>query len=132
MMLTLRPPARPHTDVAQKLAEARNIYQLRGPMDGSRGVFRQSQEVCLAIDGLKSYYKDSEAHINTFARWHNESLQVMSQQKRDGWHLLVQYGVQELLYFLYGCLADLIDKGEKEKTVEVLVRGMLLLDGRHL
>lgn len=57
----------------------------------------------------------------------------MSQQKHDEWHLLIQYGVQELLYFLYECLAELIRKGEKEKAVEELVRRMfLLVDNKHV
>jgi hypothetical protein len=56
-------------------------------------------------------------------RWSSQTRAVMSEEQHDQWHLLIHYGVQELLYFLYKCLVDLIHQGHREKAAEVLVRG---------
>lgn len=107
---------------AAKLAQAREIFQ---PHDPIPGWGTHIEVVCDAICQLIRHCADRETCTSVFTRWQDVCREVMSPHQCDSWHLLIQYGVQELLCFLHGCLADLIQKGENEKAVEVLVRRML-------
>lgn len=111
------------------ITKAREIFQPHEATTGSSGWSRHVEEIAKVISQLKSHYEDKDKVI--FARWRAESRVVMSEQQHNKWHLLIQYGVQELLYFLHGCLADLIHKGEEEKAVDVLVRSMSSDDNRQ-
>jgi hypothetical protein len=112
-----------HRPVAAKLAEAREIFQPLEPKSGSSGWGTHVRKVCLAVYQLRRHYEDREAGKGTFTRWSSQTRAVMSEEQHDQWHLLIHYGVQELLYFLYKCLVDLIHQGHREKAAEVLVRG---------
>lgn len=111
--------------MAYKLAMARGLFQPQERISGSSGWRTHIDKVSLAIARLKEHYEDREEYKNIFTGWRTESRELMSEENYDKWHLLIQYGVQELLYFLYNCLADLICKGEKERAVKVLVHRML-------
>lgn len=104
------------------ITKARVIFQRHDPTTGSSGWVSHIDTVCSAIEKLKSHYGDRADCTSIFDRWRNERRTVMSPQEHDSWHSLIQYGVQELLYFLHGCLVDLIGKKKSEEALKVLVR----------
>lgn len=111
-----------HHHVAALLAKARELFQPHEPISGSSGWGVHIKSVCLAIYRLQGYYADREDWASIFRHWRSQARAVMSKEQHDQWHLLIQYGVQELLYFLYECLVDLIRQGRRGKAAEVLVR----------
>lgn len=119
----------------QCLADARQtLSALRDPDSlTSDGWPAQVETVYTRIYKLMDEYLISDAEAELVRDWHNQAKQQLAQEVHDAWPLLVQYGVRELLYFLYQALCELFNRGAKERALKMLVRALpsLTVENHH-
>lgn len=105
--------------VTDILAEAREVFQPKPASTAWSGWQTQIYDVRSKIHMLKG--RCGEAYKMVFEEWNRGAIRAMSNEAHDKWHVLVQYGVRELLYFLYRCLSDLLNRRFLQKAVAVMV-----------
>lgn len=84
------------------------------------------RSVCDKVGNLRKHSRVTATERGSFDTWHNQAVEHLSEDKYKCKSVLVQYGLRELLYFLYRCLKELLDKGNSEKATQVLVREALV------
>jgi hypothetical protein len=106
------------------LAAARQtLSALRDPDSlTSDGWAAQVETVYTTIFKLKDQYRIPFADTEPFDVWYTQAKQDLAKEVHDRWPLLLQYGVRELLYFLYQALCELFNRGAKKRALEMLVR----------
>lgn len=126
--MTLSDPSAVHCAVQDYsqgcLAAARQtLSALRDPDSlTSDGWAAQVETVYTTIFKLKDQYRIPFADTEPFDVWYTQAKQDLAKEVHDRWPLLLQYGVRELLYFLYQALCELFNRGAKKRALEMLVR----------
>lgn len=110
----------------QYLAVARQtLSALRDPDSlTSDGWSAQVETVYTRIYKLIAEHPISDAEAELFRVWHNQAREHLAKGVDDAWPLLVQYGVRELLYFLYQALCELFSRDAKDRALNMLVRAL--------
>lgn len=78
--------------------------------------------VCERVYRLQAHHtlgKMDHSFLNT---WYTQAKAALTEDAFRCMGLLEQYGLIELLLFLYLCVKDLLDQGQPEKAAQVLVR----------
>ncbi|GAA5983910.1 hypothetical protein JCM10908_005971 [Rhodotorula pacifica] len=105
------------------LAQAR--FQLAATREEQRGVAgsgwrRQFWAVCEDVLSLQRTFNVTTDEAPAFAVWNQQAQEVFSERVHDGWNVLVQYGVRELVFFLYIQVYTLFAQNQKARAVQVL------------
>lgn len=77
--------------------------------------------VCERMNNLWAHHTVKKTDYGVFDTWHNQAEEVLTEKVFTHMLLLVQYGVRELLLFLYFCVKDHLDQGQTKEAVQVLV-----------
>lgn len=107
-----------------RLADARQALSALHDPDSraSDGWAAQVETVYTRIYKLKDQYPIPDAEAEPFDVWYNQAKRNLAKEVHDAWPLLFQYGVRELLYFLYQALSELFNRGANERAFKMLVR----------